>query len=129
MTLWSGRFSTGLAENAWALNSSLSFDQRLATQDVRGSIAWAEALLQAGVISEAEHIEILNGLNTIAAEFENQTFSFFQTDEDIHTAVERRLGELMRRDFRKTAHRAQPQRPGGNRFPLVDAGRAAGPGS
>ena len=95
MTLWSGRFSSGLADNAWALNSSLSFDRRLAAQDVRGSIAWAEVLLQVGVLSEDEHIEILNGLNKIAAEFGDQIFLFLQTDEDIHTAVERRLGELI----------------------------------
>lgn len=95
MTLWGGRFSTKLDGKAWILNTSLPFDQRLASQDVTGSIAWAGALLQAGVLSEDEHIAIVSGLKAIAAEFESNTFTFVDSDEDIHTAVERRLGELI----------------------------------
>lgn len=95
MTLWGGRFSTKLDVKAWILNTSLPFDQRLASQDVTGSIAWAGALLQAGVLSEDEHIAIVSGLKAIAAEFESNTFTFVDSDEDIHTAVERRLGELI----------------------------------
>ncbi len=94
MTLWSGRFSTKLDEQAWALNASLPFDKRLALQDVRGSIAWAGALKQANVLTAEEHEKIVNGLNTIAKEFANKTFVFSESDEDIHTAVERRLGDL-----------------------------------
>ena len=44
MTLWGSRFSGKLDPGAWALNASLPFDQRLALQDIAGSIAWAEAL-------------------------------------------------------------------------------------
>ncbi len=95
MTLWSGRFSTKLDEQAWLLNTSLPFDQRLAAQDVRGSIAWAGGLLQAGVLSEAEHAAIVNGLQQIADEFAQNAFAFQDSDEDIHTAVERRLVELI----------------------------------
>ncbi len=95
MTLWGGRFSTGLDEKAWRLNSSLPFDQRLAAQDVRGSIAWAGALAEAGVLNEQEHTAIVYGLNAIAAEFAGGVFAFAESDEDIHTAVERRLGELI----------------------------------
>ncbi|GAB4484492.1 MAG: argininosuccinate lyase [Anaerolineales bacterium] len=95
MTLWSGRFSGKLDEAAWQMNTSLPFDQRLAAQDVRGSIAWAGGLLRAGVLSEAEHAAILTGLNQIASEFAQNTFAFHDSDEDIHTAVERRLGELI----------------------------------
>ena len=94
MTLWSGRFATKLDEQAWALNASLPFDKRLALQDVRGSIAWAGALKQAQVLTAEEHEKIVNGLNTIAREFANNTFKFSDGDEDIHTAVERRLGDL-----------------------------------
>jgi argininosuccinate lyase len=94
MTLWSGRFATKLDEQAWALNASLPFDKRLALQDVRGSIAWAGALKQANVLTAEEHEKIVNGLNTIAKEFANNTFKFSDGDEDIHTAVERRLGDL-----------------------------------
>lgn len=95
MTLWSGRFSTKLDEQAWQLNASLPFDRRLAAQDVRGSLAWAGALHKAGVLSETEHAAIAQGLQTIAAEFAENTFVFHESDEDIHTAVERRLGELI----------------------------------
>ncbi len=94
MTLWSGRFSGKLDESAWALNTSLPFDRRLAAQDVRGSLAWADALARAGVLGAAEHAAIAGGLQAIAAEFAAGTFSFAASDEDIHTAVERRLGEL-----------------------------------
>jgi len=95
MTLWGGRFSGKLDEQAWDLNSSLPFDQRLAKQDVKGSLAWAKGLLRAGVLSTGEHASVSGGLKTIAAEFENGSFIFDASDEDIHTAVERRLGELI----------------------------------
>ena len=95
MTLWGGRFSSKLDEKAWRLNTSLPFDQRLAAQDVCGSIAWAGALLQAGILSDDEHSIIINGLKIIAGEYESSAFVFNESDEDIHTAVERRLGELI----------------------------------
>ncbi len=95
MTLWGGRFSGKLDPAAWALNSSLPFDQRLATQDVRGSIAWVTAIHQVGVLNAKEHEQIINGLNLILKEFDNHTFTFVESDEDIHTAVERRLGDLV----------------------------------
>jgi argininosuccinate lyase len=80
---------------AWKLNASLPFDQRLALQDVRGSLAWAQALEQAGVLTRAESAQICTGLEAIQGEFESQEFAFQESDEDIHTAVERRLGELI----------------------------------
>jgi argininosuccinate lyase len=95
MTLWSGRFSTKLDEKAWAINRSLPFDQRLALQDVHGSIAWANALQKAHLLTQEEHSQILNGLNLIARQFAENKFSFVESDEDIHTAVERRLIELI----------------------------------
>lgn len=95
MTLWSGRFGGKLDAAAWLLNTSLPFDRRLAAQDVHASIAWAGGLLRAGVLSETEHADIVGGLNAIAEEFASQAFVFQDSDEDIHTAVERRLGELI----------------------------------
>jgi argininosuccinate lyase len=77
------------------LNASLGFDQRLAQQDVGGSIAWAQALEQAGVLTQAESEFITIGLQAIQSEFEEGIFQFQESDEDIHTAVERRLGELI----------------------------------
>jgi argininosuccinate lyase len=95
MTLWGGRFSGKMDPAAWKLNASLPFDQRLALQDVRGSIAWARALAGAGVLSSDESDQICSGLETIRNEFEGGGFQFQESDEDIHTAVERRLGELI----------------------------------
>ena len=95
MTLWGGRFSGKLDPAAWVLNASLPFDKRLAKQDVQGSIAWAGALAKTGILTDEEAKSIITGLQTVGAEFENGSFVFVEADEDIHTATERRLGELI----------------------------------
>ena len=95
MTLWGGRFSQKLDDLAWALNSSLPVDQRMAIQDVDGSLAWADAIHAAGILSDDEHASISLGLDSVRKEFSSGQFSFVPSDEDIHTAVERRLGELI----------------------------------
>ena len=95
MKLWGGRFSQELDPDAWQLNASIQFDQRLARQDVRGSQAWAEALKKAGLLSVEEHRQIFKGLEAIDSEFKEQRFAFKDSDEDIHTAVERRLQEMI----------------------------------
>lgn len=95
MPLWDGRFSQGLDKQAWQLNASIRFDFRLAEQDVRGSLAWAESLAKAGVLTKNETDQIIAGLESIYNEFKEHNFIFVENDEDIHTAVERRLGELI----------------------------------
>jgi argininosuccinate lyase len=95
MTLWGGRFAGKIDPAAWELNTSIAFDRRLALQDVRGSQAWARALEKAGVLTAQECAQICEGLETIKEEFESSSFDFQESDEDIHTAVERRLGELI----------------------------------
>ena len=62
---------------------------------MRGSQAWAEALAHAGVLTQVEAEQIIAGLETIQSEFSEQKFEYVDSDEDIHTAVERRLGELI----------------------------------
>ena len=95
-SLWGGRFSGKLNKACLRLlNTSLPFDQRMAIQDVKGSVAWAAALSQAGVLTEDESSRIISGLEAVEAEFESGSFAFADSDEDIHTAVERRLGELI----------------------------------
>ena len=93
-TMWGGRFTQSLDPLAWALNSSLPVDQRLAIQDVDGSLAWAAAIHRAGILTDAEQGSLSLGLAAIRKEFSSGQFSFAATDEDIHTAVERRLSEL-----------------------------------
>ncbi len=95
MTLWNGRFSGKSDPDMFDLNASLSFDQRLSVQDVRGSQAWAKALEMAGVLTADERTQLEAGLNQIESEFRSQSFVFAPNDEDIHTAVERRLGEII----------------------------------
>jgi argininosuccinate lyase len=95
MTLWGGRFTQSLDSLAWALNASLPVDQRMALQDVDGSIAWAAAIHNAGILSDEEHASISTGLDTVRKEFTSGEFIFQPSDEDIHTAVERRLSELI----------------------------------
>jgi len=92
--LWGGRFSGGLDPLAWEYNASLAFDWRLAEFDVRGSIAWAKALMKAGVITLDEQHQIVKGLTDILNEVRSGAFQKQPTDEDVHTAVERRLIEI-----------------------------------
>lgn len=75
MTLWNGRFDDQPDDQMWDLNASISFDKRLALQDVRGSQAWAEALETAGILSGEERSEICAGLQQIEAEFRSQSLS------------------------------------------------------
>ncbi|MBI4760320.1 MAG: argininosuccinate lyase [Chloroflexota bacterium] len=95
MTLWGSRFTQSLDSRAWTLNASLPVDRRMALQDVEGSRAWADALHRAGILSDEEHASISLGLDTIRKEFASGEFIFQPSDEDIHTAVERRLNELI----------------------------------
>ena len=94
-TLWGGRFSSGPDPAFWALNASLPIDQRLALHDVQGTAAWVRALARAGVLTPQERDALLAGLERIADEFRAGAFAFTASDEDIHTAIERRLKELV----------------------------------
>jgi argininosuccinate lyase len=95
MKLWQGRLTGTLHPAAEAFNRSLGFDHRLATVDVRGSIAWAGALQSAGLLTDDEGRQIVSGLERIKAQVSAGTFDFDQGDEDIHSAVERQLTELI----------------------------------
>ena len=91
--LWSGRFGSGPAEAFERLNASISFDVRLAPHDIRGSIAHAKMLGARGIVTERESAELVRGLETVLGEVESAGFSWTLADEDVHTAVERRLRE------------------------------------
>lgn len=92
--LWGGRFAQQTDALVHQFNSSLPFDVRLYDEDIRGSIAWARALVGAGVLTEAEAHTIVDGLEQVRSELETGIFKFASDDEDIHTAVERRLIEI-----------------------------------
>jgi argininosuccinate lyase len=95
MKLWGGRFSEGLQSDVAEYNNSLPFDWRLADNDIRGSLAWAKALAQAGVLADDEASQICAGLSQVLAEVASGSFPYDPADEDVHTAVERRLTELV----------------------------------
>ena len=95
MRLWGGRFSGETDEQMRRFNDSFAFDRRLYAADIQGSIAYAGALRRVGLLTEAEHAAIVEGLAQVGAEFEAGRFEPLPTDEDIHTAVERRLTELI----------------------------------
>ena len=93
--MWGGRFSKSIDDAFARLNASFSFDWRLYDADIRGSIAYAKALARAEIISEAERDMLIDGLVRVKQEFDTHMFEAISSDEDIHTAVERRLGELV----------------------------------
>ena len=93
--LWGGRFEAPTSVEMAAFNDSFHFDRRLAKVDIEGSQAWVGALVKAKFLTEAEGKTLLSGLDQIKAEFEENRFVAQSSDEDIHTAVERRLHELV----------------------------------
>ena len=93
-TLWHGRFEGGPAEELLAYTVSLPYDQRLAPDDIAGSRAHVRGQVRAGVLSETQRDVVLGALDAVEVELVDGTFSFVSSDEDIHTAVERRVTEL-----------------------------------
>lgn len=94
MTLWGGAFSQPTDDTVRRLNDSLRFDWRLYDADITGSVAWAEALAEAGVLTAAECDALVAGLEAVRAELAAGQLVPAPGDEDIHTAIERRLGEV-----------------------------------
>jgi argininosuccinate lyase len=95
MTLWGGRFSEPTDDDLRKLNDSIGFDRRMYDQDIRGSIAYARAIAEVGILTPDEAEQIVGGLEQVKAEFDTGTFVLQTADEDIHTAVERRLTDLV----------------------------------
>jgi argininosuccinate lyase len=93
--LWGGRFSGKTDPLMEQFNASLRFDQRLWKADIVGSQAYAGALARAGILTEAEAAQIVEGLGQVAEEWAAGAFVVVDGDEDIHTANERRLTELI----------------------------------
>jgi argininosuccinate lyase len=93
--LWGGRFGASPAEAFERLNASIPFDIRLAPYDIRGSVAHAKMLGAQGMISDRESATLVSGLEAVLREVELGEFAWDLSDEDVHTAVERRLRELV----------------------------------
>jgi argininosuccinate lyase len=93
-TLWHGRFEGGPADELMAFTVSLPLDRRLANDDIVGSQAHVRGLVRAGVLTEVEGESVLVALAVVGRELADDEFAFVPSDEDIHTAVERRVTEL-----------------------------------
>ncbi len=93
--LWSGRFKQPPNELFQQLNASIGFDWRLAPYDIQGSLAHARMLAGIGVLTGEELASIEKGLGQVMGEIAQGDFPFRLEDEDIHTAVEKRLMELV----------------------------------
>jgi len=90
MKLWGGRFKKKTHPEAEKFLSSISFDQRLYSDDIEGSIAHAKMLGVTGIIPEKEVELIVKGLGEIKEEIENGKIRFAE-EEDIHMAIEEHL--------------------------------------
>ncbi len=92
---WGARFETKPAELMARINASIGFDKRLWREDIAASKAHAAMLREQKIISEADAASILEGLETIAAEYETSGVPEQIELEDIHMTVEHRLAELI----------------------------------
>ncbi len=101
MKLWGGRFTKEENHAVNDFNSSISFDQRMYRQDIRGSIAHVTMLSAQGILSEDDRDRIVSGLNGILADLESGALTIDPESEDIHSFVEAilttRVGEAGKR--------------------------------
>ncbi|MGH3385458.1 MAG: argininosuccinate lyase [Nocardioidaceae bacterium] len=93
--LWGGRFAGGPSPELAALSKSTHFDWRLAPYDLAGSRAHARVLARAGLLTDADLEGLLDGIDALAADVESGAFGPAETDEDVHTALERGLVERL----------------------------------
>ncbi|MFA9399226.1 MAG: lyase family protein, partial [Clostridiaceae bacterium] len=93
MKLWGGRFEGAENKQMEDFNSSLSFDKRLYSEDINGSIAHVKMLAKVGILTFDERDKILDGLNEILQDIENGILVIEGDYEDIHSFVELNLIE------------------------------------
>ncbi|AWB66486.1 argininosuccinate lyase [Saccharobesus litoralis] len=94
MALWGGRFKEAASAQFKKFNDSLPVDYRMAVQDIVGSMAWAEALSQVGVLSQQELQDLHKALNELKDSVEQDPKQILTSDaEDIHSWVEGKLIE------------------------------------
>ncbi|MEM5467367.1 argininosuccinate lyase [Celeribacter marinus] len=93
--MWGGRFADGPDAIMEAINASIDYDKRLASQDIAGSRAHAAMLAQQGIIDANDAEVIREGLLTVLSEIEGGNFEFSAALEDIHMNVEARLKEII----------------------------------
>ncbi|MDD2722466.1 MAG: argininosuccinate lyase [Methylovulum sp.] len=93
--LSSARFAQATDAFVEVFTASVDFDQRMAPQDIQGSIAHATMLCACGILTEAERDAIINGLTQIGAEIADGTFVWSIKQEDVHMNIEARLTDMI----------------------------------
>lgn len=94
-SLWGGRFSEGPSAIMQEINASIGFDQKMAHQDIKGSLAHAQMLCDCGILSSEDLTLIQSGLSQIKQEIDERRFTFKAEHEDIHMNIETRLREII----------------------------------
>ncbi|MGP3990229.1 argininosuccinate lyase [Streptomyces sp. 3N207] len=97
--LWGGRFADGPAEALEKLSASVHFDWRLAPYDIAGSRAHARVLHKAGLLTDDELVQMIEGLDLLERDVTSGDFQGTIADEDVHTALERGLLERLGKDL------------------------------
>jgi len=95
MALWGGRFAQGAEESVFALSRSVHFDWRLAPYDLRSSKAHCAILEKSGLIDAKDALAIAHALSELSAEVASGSFVAIDSDEDVHSALERGLTEKL----------------------------------
>ena len=95
MALWGGRFAQGPEESVFALSRSVHFDWRLAPYDLRSSKAHLAILKKSGLIAAKDAEAIEKALKELSTEVTSGKFVAIDTDEDVHSALERGLTEKL----------------------------------
>jgi argininosuccinate lyase len=93
--MWGGRFTSGPDAIMEEINASISFDYKLASQDIEGSKAHVAMLAEAGIVTADDAAAIIKGLAAIRNEIESGDFTFSRALEDIHMNIESRLAALI----------------------------------
>ena len=91
--LWSGRFAGEPDPGVFEFGRSFRFDRRLIEDDIRGSLAWVDAIAAAGAIGPDDAVAIADGLHQILSDVRRDPSCVDGPDEDVHAFVERRLVE------------------------------------
>lgn len=99
--LWHGRFEEGPDAEAVDFETSIYVDERMALDDIHGSIAHASMLGEAGIISKTESKEIIDGLNSIEKDLVSGSLKIDYSAEDIHSFIEATLTDRIGESGRK----------------------------
>lgn len=93
--LWGGRFTGNIDPVMQKFNASISYDKRMWEEDIKGSLAYVKGIQKINLVTADECETICKGLKMVSEEWKNGTFQIMPTDEDIHSANERRLKEII----------------------------------